>query len=108
MVTGDCVTRTRRDDCGRDDCAAFGADVTGTGRQGRGCARSRPASGDGAGFITGYRAYLTEVRDRTVAEKQLGGSVDQAVAAVTAAFDDPAPDKARLAGAIRAAYAEAP
>jgi hypothetical protein len=54
------------------------------------------------------RAYLTEVRDRTVAEKRLGRSVDQAVEAVTAAFGERAPDKARLAGAIRAAYAEAP
>jgi len=82
--------------------------VTGTGRQGRGAAPDLGPRPDGAGFITGYRAYLTEVRDRAVAEKQLGGSVDQAVAAVTAAFDDRAPDKARLAGAIRAAYAEAP
>ena len=69
---------------------------------------SHGPTGEGAGFITSYRAYLTEVHDRTVAEKRLGRSVDQAVAAVTAAFDDREPDKARLAGAIRAAYAEAP
>jgi hypothetical protein len=48
-----------------------------------------------------------EVRDRTTAEKRAGRSVDQAVEAVTAAFGDRAPDKARLAGAIKAAYAEA-
>jgi glyoxylase-like metal-dependent hydrolase (beta-lactamase superfamily II) len=69
---------------------------------------SHGPTGDGAGFITGYRAYLTEVRDRTVAKKRLGLSVDQAVEAVTADFSDRAPDKARLSGAIRAAYAEAP
>ena len=64
--------------------------------------------GEGTGFITGYRAYLTEVRDRTAAEKRAGHSVDQAVEAVTTAFGDRAPDKARLAGAIKGAYAEAP
>ena len=63
---------------------------------------------DGTGFITGYRAYLTEVRDRTAAEKRAGRSVEQAVETVTAALADRAPDKARLAGAIKAAYAEAP
>jgi glyoxylase-like metal-dependent hydrolase (beta-lactamase superfamily II) len=60
---------------------------------------SHGPTGDGTGFITGYRAYLTEVRDRTV---------EQAVETVTAALADRAPDKARLAGAIKAAYAEAP
>jgi glyoxylase-like metal-dependent hydrolase (beta-lactamase superfamily II) len=63
---------------------------------------------DGTAFITGYRAYLTEVRDRTTAEKRAGRSVEQAVETVTAAFGDRALDKARLAGAIKAAYAEAP
>ena len=69
---------------------------------------SHGPTGDGAGFIAGYRAYLTEVRDRTEAEKRAGRSVDQAVEAVTGAFGDRAPDKARLGGAIKAAYAEAP
>ena len=69
---------------------------------------SHGPTGDGTVFITGYRAYLREVRDRTEAEKRAGRSVDQAVEAVTAAFGDRAPDKARLAGAIKAAYAEAP
>ena len=64
--------------------------------------------GDGTLFISGYRTYLTEIRDRTAAEKKAGRSVEQAVEAVTSAFGDRAPDKARLAGAIRAAYAEAP
>ena len=49
-----------------------------------------------------------EVRDRTAAEKRAGKSIEQATEAVTAAFGDRAPDKARLAGAIKAAYAEAP
>ncbi len=69
---------------------------------------SHGPTGDGVGFITGYRAYLMEIRARTAAEKRGGRSVDQAVVAVTAAFGDRAPDKARLAGAIKAAYAEAP
>jgi glyoxylase-like metal-dependent hydrolase (beta-lactamase superfamily II) len=69
---------------------------------------SHGPTGDGVGFITGYRAYLTEIRDRTAAEKHAGHSVDQAVATVTAAFGDRAPDKGRLTGAIKAAYAEAP
>jgi hypothetical protein len=63
-------------------------------------------TGDGTAFIAGYVAYLTEVRDRTAAEKRAGRSVDQTVEAVTAAFGDRAPDKNCLAGAIRAAYAE--
>ena len=69
---------------------------------------SHGPTGDGNAFISGYRAYLTEVRDRTAAEKRAGRSVEQATAAVTAAFDNRAPDKARLAGAIKVAYAEAP
>jgi glyoxylase-like metal-dependent hydrolase (beta-lactamase superfamily II) len=69
---------------------------------------SHGPTGDRSAFVSGYRAYLTEVRDRTEAEKRAGRNVDQAVEAVTAAFGDRAPDKARLAGAIKAAYAEAP
>jgi len=69
---------------------------------------SHGPTGDGTGFITGYRAYLTEVRDRAAAEKRAGRSVDQSIEAVTAAFGERAPDKARLAGAIKVAYAEAP
>ena len=69
---------------------------------------SHGPTGDGTAFITGYAAYLTEVRDRTVAEKRAGRSADQAVETVSAAFGDRAPDKNRLAGAVRAAYAEAP
>jgi glyoxylase-like metal-dependent hydrolase (beta-lactamase superfamily II) len=60
--------------------------------------------GDGSSFITAYRAYLTEVRDRTAAEKAAGRNVDQAIETVSAAFGD----QMRLAGAIKAAYAEKP
>jgi glyoxylase-like metal-dependent hydrolase (beta-lactamase superfamily II) len=63
--------------------------------------------GDGA-IIAGYRAYLTEVRDRTAAEKRAGHSAEQAVDTVTAVMAERFPDRGRLAGAIRAAYAEAP
>ncbi|MET0277953.1 MAG: MBL fold metallo-hydrolase [Pseudorhodoplanes sp.] len=69
---------------------------------------SHGPTGDGTLFITAYRAYLKEVHDRTAAEKQAGRSLDQAVEAVTNAFGDRAPDKARLAGAIRSAYGEEP
>ena len=63
--------------------------------------------GDGSMFASGYRTYLVEVRDRTTTEKKAGRDADQAVEAVTAAMADRFPDKGRLAGAIKAAYAEA-
>ncbi len=69
---------------------------------------SHGPTGDGTGLITGYRTYLTTVRDRTEAEKRAGRSVDQAVEAVTQALGDSAPDKGRLGGAIKGAYGEAP
>jgi glyoxylase-like metal-dependent hydrolase (beta-lactamase superfamily II) len=69
---------------------------------------SHGPTGDGTGFIAGYRDYLTEVRERTAAEKRAGRTIDQAVETVTAAFADRARDRARLTGAIRAAYGEAP
>jgi glyoxylase-like metal-dependent hydrolase (beta-lactamase superfamily II) len=68
---------------------------------------SHGPTGD-TGLIAGYRAYLTEVRDRTAAEKRAGRSADQAVEAVTAALVARYPDRGRLAGAIRVAYAETP
>jgi len=63
--------------------------------------------GDGSLFASGYRTYLIEVRDRTAAEKKAGRTADQATETVTAAMADRFPDKGRLAGAIKAAYAEA-
>jgi len=61
-----------------------------------------------AGFITGYRNYLKEVQERTSAEKKAGRSADAAVQQVSAAMADRYPDRGRLAGAIKAAYAAAP
>lgn len=63
--------------------------------------------GDSSIFASGYRTYLIEVRDRTTTEKKAGRSADQAVEIVTAAMAERFPDKGRLAGAIKAAYAEA-
>src|SRR5262245_13763058 len=67
---------------------------------------SHGPTGDTA-FISGYRNYLIEVRDRTAPEKKAGHSVEQAAEAVTAAMAERFPDRGRLAGAIKAAYAEA-
>jgi len=47
------------------------------------------------------------VRDRTAAEKKAGRTADQATETVAAAMAERFPDKGRLAGAIKAAYAEA-
>jgi len=69
---------------------------------------SHGPNGEETAFISGYRAYLSEVRDRTAAEKKAGRNVDQAVEAVTAALVARFPDRGRLAGAIKAAYAEGP
>ncbi len=69
---------------------------------------SHGPTGDGVTFITGYRTYLIEVRERTIAEKRNGRSLEQTIETVTAAFGDRASDKGRLAGAIRVAYAEGP
>lgn len=68
---------------------------------------SHGALGD-ASFITGYRNYLKEVLERTSAEKQAGRNADAAVQDVSAAMADRYPDRGRLAGAIKAAYAAAP
>src|SRR5262249_15511438 len=69
---------------------------------------SHGPTGDGIGFIAGYRTYLTEVRERAAAEKHAGHSADEAVTAVTAAFADRASHKARLPRPIPAAYPAAP
>jgi glyoxylase-like metal-dependent hydrolase (beta-lactamase superfamily II) len=61
-----------------------------------------------AGFITGYRSYLKEVVDRTNAAKKAGRNVDATVEEVTSAMVDRYPDRGRLAGAIKTAYAAAP
>ena len=61
-----------------------------------------------AAYISGYRSYLTRIRDRAAALKQQGKSVDEAVAAITAEMQPQYPDAGRLGGAIRNAYKEAP
>lgn len=62
----------------------------------------------GADLIAGYQSYFSEVRDRAAAEKKAGRSVDETLTTVTEAMVERYPDRGRLAGAIRAAYAEAP
>jgi glyoxylase-like metal-dependent hydrolase (beta-lactamase superfamily II) len=61
-----------------------------------------------AAFISGYRTYLTHIRDRATALKHEGKNVDEAVATITAEMKPEYPDTGRLAGAIRVAYKEAP
>jgi len=61
-----------------------------------------------AGFIAGYRNYLKEVLERTSADKKAGRNADATVEDVTATMVQRYPDRARLAGAIKAAYAAAP
>ena len=60
------------------------------------------------GLITGYRTYLKSVQGRAAALKREGRSVDETVETLTTQMSGQHPDKARLAGAIRAAYKEAP
>jgi len=61
--------------------------------------------GEGVGLISGYRDYLREVASRTAAAKAAGQSLEQATATVTEAMTARYPDKSRLAGAVRVAYA---
>jgi glyoxylase-like metal-dependent hydrolase (beta-lactamase superfamily II) len=58
-------------------------------------------------FVTSYRAYLVTVRDRTVALKKEGKSLDDTVKQVQDELQGKY-DRNRMAGAIRAAYGEAP
>lgn len=60
------------------------------------------------GFITGYRNYLKEVTQRTRAAKTAGRNGDAAIEEVTTGMVERYPDRGRLAGAIKAAYAAAP
>jgi len=62
-----------------------------------------------ARFIADYRDYLMLVRARTAALKSEGKTVEQATEALTAELKDRYPGAGqRLAGAVRAAYREAP
>ena len=60
----------------------------------------------GREIIQGYRSYLTRIRDRTATLKQAGKSPDEAVQIVSDEMSAEYPDRNRLAGAIRAGYAE--
>ncbi len=60
-----------------------------------------------AQFIATYRSYITEIRDRTAAEKALGWRLEQVIERVSSAIGTRYPNN-RLAGAISAAYREAP
>ncbi|MBC8026015.1 MAG: MBL fold metallo-hydrolase [Steroidobacteraceae bacterium] len=57
-------------------------------------------------IITGYRAYLTRIRDRGAELKKAGKSQDEAVQIVTDELSAEFPDKNRLKGAILAAWVE--
>jgi glyoxylase-like metal-dependent hydrolase (beta-lactamase superfamily II) len=58
-------------------------------------------------IIVNYREYLTRIQKRTVELKSAGKSQDEAIQIVTDEMSAQYPDKNRLAGAIRAGYAEA-
>lgn len=60
-----------------------------------------------ASLISGYRAYLIAVRDKTRALKKAGKTEDETVVAVTADMIGQYPDKGRLEGAVRNAWKEA-
>jgi len=61
----------------------------------------------GVEIIDGYRAYLARIRDRAAELKKAGKTQDETVQIVTDEMSAQYPDKNRLAGAIRAGYAEA-
>jgi glyoxylase-like metal-dependent hydrolase (beta-lactamase superfamily II) len=61
-----------------------------------------------ASIIAGYRTYLTRIRDRGAELKKAGKSQDETIQIITDEMAAQYPDKNRLAGAVRAAYAEAP
>jgi glyoxylase-like metal-dependent hydrolase (beta-lactamase superfamily II) len=58
-------------------------------------------------IITGYRTYLTRIRDRTAELRKAGKSLDEAIRIVTDEMSAAYPDRNRLAGAIRAGFNEA-
>ena len=57
-------------------------------------------------IIAGYRSYLTRIRDRATELKKAGKTQDEAIQTITDEMSAQYSDKNRLAGAIRAAYAE--
>lgn len=60
-----------------------------------------------AAIIAGYRTYLTTIQARTRELKAQGKSAEEAGTTITSELAVRYPDRGRLAGAIRAAWAEA-
>jgi glyoxylase-like metal-dependent hydrolase (beta-lactamase superfamily II) len=58
-------------------------------------------------MIRGYRTYLTRIQTRAAALKAAGKTQDETVAAINEEMGGQYPDRNRLGGAIRNAYAEA-
>jgi glyoxylase-like metal-dependent hydrolase (beta-lactamase superfamily II) len=61
-----------------------------------------------AKYIADYRTFIARVQARAGALKKEGKSVEQAVESITAELKAEYPETGRMAGAIRAAYREAP
>ena len=61
-----------------------------------------------AGFIAGYRTYLTTIRERVAAAKRGGQNVDKTVESVTGELAGQYPDRGRLGGAVRATFGALP
>jgi glyoxylase-like metal-dependent hydrolase (beta-lactamase superfamily II) len=61
----------------------------------------------GLDLIAGYRTYLTTIQTRAAELKKQGKTLDETVQLVTAELTK-YPDKGRLGGAVKAAFAEAP
>jgi glyoxylase-like metal-dependent hydrolase (beta-lactamase superfamily II) len=59
-----------------------------------------------AGLIDGYRAYLIELRERTMTAAAHTPDLDAVIAEVTEAMALRYPDRRRIAAAVRIAYAE--
>jgi glyoxylase-like metal-dependent hydrolase (beta-lactamase superfamily II) len=59
-------------------------------------------------IVGGYEAYLRKIAIRTTAHKKAGKPLDEIVQLVTDEMQPQYPDRNRLAGAIRAAFAEVP
>ncbi len=62
----------------------------------------------GLAYVAAYRTYITRISSRAAALKKEGKSVEQATDTITAELKADNLDTSRAAGAIRAAYNEAP
>lgn len=61
-----------------------------------------------ASMIAAYRTYLTTIRSRSAELKKLGKSADETGQTIAEELKEKYPDRARVTGAVRAAYNEAP